>query len=131
MTVKSTELNSYETVTIFKSELSEEQESAVIGRVEEIIKQFKGNVVKFEPWGKKRLAYAINKNLKGKYFYWQYEALSDVVSELERNLKLNDNILRFLTIRLTPAGLKKLVLLEQRGNRESEVTGSYEKHRVD
>ena len=123
MTVKSTELNSYETVTIFRSELSEEQESALTGRVEEIIKQFKGNVVKFEPWGKKRLAYPIDKNLKGKYFYWQYEALSDVVSELERNLKLNDSILRFLTIRLTPAGLKKLVRLEERNNRETEITG--------
>ena len=118
MTVKSTGLNSYETVIILSSELSEEQESGVTGRVEEIIKQFKGNVVKFEPLGKKRLAYAIKKNLKGKYFYWQYEALSDVVSELERNLKLNDNILRFMTIRLTSAGLKKIVRLEQRNNRE-------------
>jgi small subunit ribosomal protein S6 len=100
--------NSYETTVVLKVELSEEKEKAITAKIEETIKQFEGSIKLHESWGKKRLAYEIKKQNKGHYLYWHYDAFPGVVQELERQLKLNDNVLRFLTIKLALRELKKL-----------------------
>lgn len=105
--------NAYETTIVLHPDLNEDGEKKIIEKVEEIIKQFGGNVKKHESWGKKRLAYEIAKQNKGHYLYWHYDAFPGVIHELERNLRLNDKVLRFLTIKLTAKDLNKLAMMTQ------------------
>ena len=100
--------NTYELVVITKPEIAEDKEKAVLGKVDEVIKKFEGEIVEFESWGKKRLAYVIKKEVKGCYSYWFCKALPAAISEIERTLKLNDDVLRFLTIKLTPKDVEKM-----------------------
>lgn len=77
------------------------------GRVKEFIDRFKsiieglnGTVARVEEWGLKELAYKIKKQGKGYYILFQYRSDGRAVEELERNLKLTDGLLRYLTVRL-------------------------------
>ena len=65
-----------------------------------VIEGMGGKVLKVDNWGKRRLAYEVAKERKGIYLYWRYLATSGVVEETERNLRMLDNVIRFLTIRV-------------------------------
>jgi small subunit ribosomal protein S6 len=60
----------------------------------------KGDVIKLEDWGMKKLGYEIRKNVQGRYFLLDYLAVADLVREIERNLRLNDQILKFQTVKV-------------------------------
>jgi small subunit ribosomal protein S6 len=100
--MKSTNLNHYELIIILKSDLNEEAENAFLKKINDIIKNYEGTVEKFDPWGKKRLSYNIKRESKGVYFYWFFKALPNVIAEIERNLRITDQVLRYLTIRIQP-----------------------------
>lgn len=90
----------YETTFITRNELSDEALKQLQERVNGIIGQYKGEVVLTEDWGKRKLAYPIEKETRGHYTYVVYSGEGDVVHEIERNLRLHDHVLRFLTVRL-------------------------------
>jgi small subunit ribosomal protein S6 len=91
-------LRRYETILIAHVDLSEDELSSLITRYSAIITGQKGILVKVERWGKRRLAYLIKKQARGFYILIDYAAESAAVNELERNLKINDKVLKFMTV---------------------------------
>src|SRR6478735_4893507 len=90
----------YETTFITRSELTDDGLKALQERIAQVISSFQGEVVLTEDWGKRKLAYPIQKESRGHYTYLVYSGKGDVVHELERNLRLHDHVLRFLTVNL-------------------------------
>jgi len=91
-------LRRYETILIAHVDLSEDELSTLITRYGAIVTGQKGVLVKVERWGKRRLAYLIGKQARGFYILIDYAGATDVVNELERNLKIDDKILKFMTV---------------------------------
>lgn len=88
----------YETILIAHVDLSEDELSNLIARYGGIVTAQKGILVKVERWGKRRLAYLIKKQMRGFYILIDYAGVSAVVNELERNLKIDDKILKYMTV---------------------------------
>jgi small subunit ribosomal protein S6 len=93
-------LPGYETTYITRSELSDEGLKAIQERLNGVVAQFGGELVLQEDWGKRKLAYPISKETRGHYTYFVYTGKGDVVHEIERNLRLNDQVFRFLSVNL-------------------------------
>ncbi len=91
----------YETVFITRVDLTDDALKALKDKVMGIISAYKGEVIYQEDWGKRKLAYPINKETRGHYTYIVYTADGDVVAEIERNLRLHDHVVRFLTVNLS------------------------------
>jgi small subunit ribosomal protein S6 len=109
-------MNRYEIVIVAVSDLSKDDVDGLIGRCSAIIANMKGIVVKVEKWGTRKLAYRIKKQPRGTYVLIDFAGESAVVNELERNLKFDDEVLRFQTIKKEDA-----VTLEEI---EKEIAGS-------
>lgn len=88
----------YETVFILRTDLSEEDRGKVFAKVDGILKDFGGHPIRREDWGPRKLAYKIEKQTKGLYFYQLYLGKGGLVLELERNFRLMDSVLKFMTI---------------------------------
>jgi small subunit ribosomal protein S6 len=92
-------LNRYEVVAIIKSDLAEEDITAIIERSQTIITDRQGVIAKMDKWGKRRLAYEINKQKDGFYFMIDFAGNGPIVAEIERNFKIDDRILKFMTVK--------------------------------
>jgi len=90
----------YETIFIAHPDLTEEEYKAALARSREVIEKQNGVFVKFQEWGKQRLAYSIKKQDKGSYVLVNYCGQGGVSAELERILKLDDRILKAMTVKL-------------------------------
>ena len=90
----------YETTYITRSEMSDDGLKALQERLAGVITEYKGETVLTEDWGKRKLAYPIQKETRGHYTYLVYSGKGDIVHEIERNLRLHDHVLRFLTVNL-------------------------------
>ncbi|MDR3608051.1 MAG: 30S ribosomal protein S6 [Oligoflexia bacterium] len=90
----------YETTYITRSEMAEDALKALQERLNAVVASFQGEVVLTEDWGRRKLAYPIQKEGRGHYTYIVYSGKGDIVHEIERNLRLNDQVLRFLTVNL-------------------------------
>ena len=88
----------YEVVAIVKSDLTEEEINAIMERSSNIITERQGVIAKAEKWGKRRLAYEIKKQKDGFYFFIDYAGEGSIVSEMERNFKIDDRVLKFMTV---------------------------------
>ena len=88
----------YETLFIVKADLPDDEISILIERYSSILTSFKGAIIKIEKWGKRKLAYEIRKQTNGYYVLIDYAGKSTVIQELERNFKIDDKILKFMTI---------------------------------
>jgi small subunit ribosomal protein S6 len=80
--------------------LDDEQIESIISRVKETIKNNGGEIREIENWGRKRLAYVVKKSKIGYYAIFRFNAPSNIVSKLERTFSLDEQILRYLTIKL-------------------------------
>ena len=89
----------YETIFITHPELSEEDHAELETKLRSTVATWKGDIIKLEDWGIRKLGYEIHKNSRGRYFLLEYLAAADLVRELERNLRLNDRILKFQTVK--------------------------------
>jgi len=92
--------NKFETVIVIRTDITEDTIEAFHAKVFDTLKRLGGHEVKFEVWGKRKLAYEIKKNMKGIYIYYLYLAPPAAIDELERSLRLNELVLRFLTVHL-------------------------------
>ena len=90
----------YETVFIVTPDSSEEELQAVADKFRGVITAMNGKVAAYDEQGKKSLAYNIKKQSKGYYVLMDYLGHADVVAELERNMRLDDRILKYLTVKL-------------------------------
>lgn len=96
----------YETVFIARQDVSTKQVEDFAKKFSDIIKENGAKVVRTEHWGLRNLAYRIKKNRKGHYVMMHIEGPHPAVAEMERNIRLNEDILRYMTVRLekTPEG---------------------------
>ncbi|MGC8891365.1 MAG: 30S ribosomal protein S6 [Candidatus Saccharicenans sp.] len=109
-------MNQYETGFIIAPNLSEEETTALINQMAEVVSSKQGKMIKQDLWGKRKLAYRIKKFNEGFYVFFTYEASPAAPAELERKFKQTDSILRFLTIKKDPRDLikgKKKVKIEE------------------
>ena len=90
----------YETTYILRPNLGEEQFTEIINRTNAIITGDGGTVIHLDRWGIKRLAYEINKEIQGYYIYLNYAAPGKTVDEIERIFRIDDKVLRYLTVKL-------------------------------
>lgn len=90
----------YETLMILHPEIADDRIVAVIGRMEGIIEGAGGKITVIDQWGIRKLAYRIAKQPRGYYLLLKYAASPTIINELERTLKLTEECLRFITIKL-------------------------------
>lgn len=90
----------YETVLIGRQDLSEAQVKTITEEITNYLTSQKGEINKTESWGLRTLAYRINKNRKGHYVLIEYSVAPAAIAEMERQLRLNEDVLRFVTIKL-------------------------------
>jgi small subunit ribosomal protein S6 len=92
-------MNKYELALIVNAKIEDDVRTATVEKAKEYITRFGGTVTEVEEWGKKKLAYEIQKMSDGFYYFIQFEAASDVPAQLEQNVRIMDNVLRFLCVR--------------------------------
>jgi small subunit ribosomal protein S6 len=90
----------YEHVFLARQDLSQAQVDALAAGATEIVEQGKGKVTKTETWGLKNLAYKIDRNRKAHFVLLNIDAPGEVVAELERQSRINEDIIRYLTVRV-------------------------------
>jgi small subunit ribosomal protein S6 len=91
-------LREYETIYILRPDTQNDKVAEVNTRVRTIIESLGGVVLNVDNWGKRKLAYEIKKELKGIYLFWQYLGSSQVVTEFERNMRMLDPVIRYMTV---------------------------------
>ncbi len=100
--------NHYESVIIINAALEDEQVEATISRVQEQLTTNGGNILELEKWGRKRLAYPIQKAKSGYYVVIRFDAPSDLIAKIERIYKLDETIVRYLTVLLSNYDLEQI-----------------------
>ena len=90
----------YESVIIGRQDLTTSQFETIIEKFISVIVSFKGEIKKRESWGLRNLAYKINKNRKGHYILLNIDAPPEAIIEYERLMRLDEDIIRFLTIKI-------------------------------
>jgi small subunit ribosomal protein S6 len=110
-------MTNYETIMILKASLTDEEAGRVVAKVRGIIEKGGGEIAKVEPWGKKKLAYEVRKEKKGLYVFVRFRGPASLVAELERQYRLEDTIIKFLTVKCDPK------LLADEIARESAAAG--------
>jgi small subunit ribosomal protein S6 len=90
----------YELIWIVKPDVADEDVEAITERTKNVITERNGTILDLDDWGKRKLAYDVQKFSKGHYVRMQFLAQPVDVAELERTLRIDDRILRFLTVKL-------------------------------
>ncbi len=103
----------YETVFISRQDLTESQVKDLTSDFEKIIKKEGGKVAKTEQWGLRTLAYRINKSRKGHYTLIETDGPASAIIELERNIRLNEDVVRFMTIKLEKPTEGQSIILDK------------------
>ena len=93
-------MNHYETIYIVNPTLDDDALKEAIAKFSDLIKKLKGSIVKINEWGKRKLSYEVKRFDKGYYVVLDFCALPKMVTELERNLKLDDRILKYITVKI-------------------------------
>lgn len=94
-------MRKYETVFISDPDLKDQARSNLFDKVRNIIAKENGILLNFEEWGNKKLAYEIKKKLRGHYVCVTYGGTGELIKELERNFRLSDEVLKFMTLLLS------------------------------
>jgi small subunit ribosomal protein S6 len=93
-------MRKYETIFILDPDLEEELATSTVEKIKGIITQASGEILKVEDWGKRKLAYDVKKKSKGHYFLIHFLGSSALLSELERNFRVMDAVIKFQSVRL-------------------------------
>ena len=92
-------MNKYELAVVVSAKVEDDVRAGVIEKVKELIARFGGNVTDVDEWGKKRLAYEIQKMNEGYYYFIHFESDSTVPAELESRMRIMENVIRFLCVK--------------------------------
>jgi len=111
-------MSNYEHVIISRPDISTTQVEEMINQLSEKFKALGGRVVKTEYWGLRNLAYRINKNRKAHYSMLMVEAGGDAIHEIERQHRINEDILRYMSIRVEEFSEKPSPVLKKREERK-------------
>jgi len=93
-------MNKYELTVVVSAKIEDDERAAVIEKCKGYVTRFGGNVTNVEEAGKKRLAYEIDKQKEAFYYFIQFESETSAPAEIEGRIRIMDNVLRFLIVRL-------------------------------
>ena len=93
-------MNLYEHTIIARQDVSPSQLKQIQEKYTKLVEKFDGSIVKMENWGLKNLSYLIKKNRKGNYIHFKLKGSGKTISELEKNEKIDKNLLRYLTVKV-------------------------------
>jgi small subunit ribosomal protein S6 len=111
----------YESVFIIRQDISSTDVDKIIDDFKKIIADNSGSVVKTEYWGVRTLAYEISNNKKGHYVFFGIEAKPETIKELERKMKLSENVIRFSTIKVDVISNEPSAILRGKSRENEEV----------
>lgn len=92
-------MNKYELTVVVNAMIEDEERAATIDKVKAYVERFGGQITNVDEWGKKRLAYEIQKMHEGFYYFIQFEADTTAPAEIESRVRIMDNVIRFLCVR--------------------------------
>ena len=92
-------MNKNELALVVNAKIEDDARTATVEKAKEYITRFGGTVTEVEDWGKKRLAYEVQKMREGFYYFIQFDAEADVPAQVEQRVRIMDNVLRFLCVR--------------------------------
>ncbi|PCD03009.1 30S ribosomal protein S6 [Sphingomonas spermidinifaciens] len=107
----------YEHVFLARQDLAQAQVDALAENATKIVESMEGKVVKTETWGLRSLAYRIAKNRKAHYVMLEIDAPGEVVAELERQTQINEDVIRYMTVRVDGHEAGPTVMM-RKGDRE-------------
>lgn len=92
-------MNKYELALVVSAKIEDDERAAVVEKAKNYVTRYGGAITEVEEWGKKRLAYEIQKMREGFYYFIQFEADAACPAELERHVRIMDNVLRYLVVK--------------------------------
>ena len=92
-------MNKYELAVVVSAKFEDDERAQVIEKVKALVERFGGQISDVDEWGKKRLAYEIQKMREGFYYFVHFEAETTVPGEIEQRLRIMDNVLRYLCVK--------------------------------
>ena len=92
-------MNKYELTVVVNAKIEDDVRVATVEKVKEYVARYGGTVTNVDEWGKKRLAYEIQKMKEGFYYFIQFEADATAPAEIERNVRIMENVIRYLCVR--------------------------------
>lgn len=123
--------NHYESVVILNASLEDDQIDSALNRIEDQITTSGGTVNDVDKWGRKRLAYPIQKSKSGYYVVYRFESPRELIAKLERNYRLDENIIRFLTIKLEKQDLENIEKMKLKRESEEKIDSDEKKENVE
>ena len=113
----------YESTFIARPDISPQQVDGLAEQFREILTEAGGEVAKTEYWGLRSLAYRIKKNRKGHYVLLNIDASADAVLEMERNMRINEDVIRYLTVKVEELESEPSIILRSKGSRDDRGRG--------
>ena len=92
-------MNKYELAVVVNAKIEDDARTATVEKVKEYITRYNGTITNVDEWGKKKLAYEIQKMSEAYYYFIQFEADAECPIELERHVRIMENVLRYLCVR--------------------------------
>ena len=92
-------MNKYELAVVVNAKIEDDERAATIEKCKALIERFGGQVTNVDDWGKKRLAYEIQKMKEAYYYFIQFDAESTVPAEIESRIRIMDNVIRYLCVK--------------------------------
>ena len=116
----------YEHVFISRQDLSSAQAEGLVEHFGQVLSDNGGRLVESEYWGLKTMAYKINKNCKGHYAFMKTDSKADAIQEMERLMRLHEDVLRYMSIRVEEHEEEPSVMMQSKSNRDDRGRGHNE-----
>ena len=92
-------MNKYELAAVVSAKIEDDERAAVVEKAKALVERFGGQITNVDDWGKKRLAYEVQKMKEAFYYFIQFDAESSVPAEIESRIRIMDNVIRYLCVR--------------------------------
>ncbi len=92
-------MNKYEMTVVVSAKIEDDERAAIIDKCKALVERFGGTITNVDEWGKKRLAYEIQKMKEAFYYFIQFEADSTAPAEIESRMRIMDNVIRYLIVK--------------------------------
>lgn len=92
-------MNTYELALVVSAKVEDDERTAVVEKVKDVITRFGGNITNVDEWGKKKLAYEIQKMKEGFYYFIKFDADATAPGEIEDRVRIVENVIRFLCVK--------------------------------
>ncbi len=92
-------MSKYELCVVLNAKIEDEERASVLEKIKGYVTRFGGTITNVDEWGKKRLAYEVQKMKEGYYYFIQFDAGTDAPREIENRIRIMENVMRFLVVK--------------------------------